>query len=94
MSSTSTAIDTTRTVHPQPNWATSTIVDGNPAPGIHYPSAIAALPIPAKEDEFDLVVLDGSNRLYVIYKQGGVKAFWAGTGPKMFESGSKVRHER
>uniref|UniRef100_A0A7S0NII4 Mitochondrial carrier family n=1 Tax=Micromonas pusilla TaxID=38833 RepID=A0A7S0NII4_MICPS len=24
-----------------------------------------------------------------IYKQGGVKAFWAGTGPKMFESGSK-----
>ena len=29
-----------------------------------------------------------------IYKQGGVKAFWAGTGPKMFESGSKVRHER
>ena len=29
-----------------------------------------------------------------IYKQGGVKAFWAGTGPKMIESGSKVRHER
>jgi hypothetical protein len=26
-----------------------------------------------------------------IYKQGGVKAFWAGTGPKMIESGSKVR---
>jgi hypothetical protein len=26
-----------------------------------------------------------------IYKQGGVKAFWAGTGPKMMESSSKVR---
>ena len=80
MSSTSTAIDTTRTVHPQPNWATSTIVDGNPAPGIHYPSAIATLPIPAKEDEFDLVVLDGSNRLYVIDKQGGVKKTIGGPG--------------
>ena len=27
-----------------------------------------------------------------IYRAGGPKAFWAGTGPKMFESASKVRH--
>ena len=26
-----------------------------------------------------------------VYRKGGVKAFWAGTGPKMFESASKVR---
>lgn len=26
-----------------------------------------------------------------IYRNGGVKAFWAGTGPKMLESASKVR---
>ena len=26
-----------------------------------------------------------------IYRAGGPKAFWAGTGPKMFESASKVR---
>ena len=26
-----------------------------------------------------------------IYRKGGPKAFWAGTGPKMFESASKVR---
>ena len=29
-----------------------------------------------------------------IYRTGGVKAFWAGTGPKMFESASKVRGGR
>ena len=29
-----------------------------------------------------------------IYRTGGVKAFWAGTGPKMFESASKVRDGR
>lgn len=29
-----------------------------------------------------------------IYRAGGPKAFWAGTGPKMFESASKVRHPR
>ena len=28
-----------------------------------------------------------------IYNKGGPKAFWAGTGPKMFESASKVREE-
>ena len=27
-----------------------------------------------------------------IYRKGGPKAFWAGTGPKMIESASKVRH--
>lgn len=29
-----------------------------------------------------------------IYRKGGPKAFWAGTGPKMIESASKVRRQR
>ena len=35
---------------------------------------------------------EGTGQAFMhIYRNGGVKAFWAGTGPKMLESGSKAR---
>lgn len=54
---------------------TSTLVNGEDAPGVHYPSAIACGPTTSAKGkdggaEFDLLVVDASNRLYLIDKLG------------------------
>jgi hypothetical protein len=65
----------------------SSIVDGNPGPGIHYPSAIACGPSSTSNvksgptaSSIDLYVLDTSNRLFVIDKQGVARKTIGGHG--------------
>ena len=61
---------------------TKTFVDQVEAPGIHYPSAIGCGPTTSGKDgdAHDLLVVDGSNRLYLLDKQGVCRKTIGGPG--------------